>query len=406
MTPASSPTVSTTSATGKSAPAAVEKKTLANEDSAVSFEQLLQGLARPAAEQEGDSESMQLLESQPSLDAGVVDADAALLAPGAVLGLEHMHSLVGQTLRLDTQADRAQRDGSFAVHAAALPASDMSTGRSAGAVPIVALGVQPLVEDAAAAPMAAQAVTADAQQTQLEQAVDDAQVMGGAAITQEAAPDAAAGRIVLQTGVWQQVSPTMVAPLAALAGQVSQWAAQWLGAGGPGRASEPVERGQEGAAPGILPLGSGHQRLTEQAVQAAPASENAQNDAEPQRQEDLRFWLQGDQQRGEVLLQRDGQPLRVQVHMRGNEAHVVFRSDQADVRQLLDAGLGQLGDLLAQQGLALANAQVHPDAQQGQHQDAPAWGGARQGRVVVEAAPAPQAPAQSLSLTGRLNVYA
>lgn len=405
MTPASSPTVSTTSATGKSAPAAVEKKTLANEDSAVSFEQLLQGLARPAAEQEGDSESMQLLESQPSLDAGVVDADAALLAPGAVLGLEHMHSLVGQTLRLDTQTDRAQRDGSFGAHAAVLPPA-MSAGHSAGAVPIVALGVQPLAEDAAAAPMAAQAVTADAQLTQLEQAADDMQVMGGAAVKQEAAPDAVAGRVVLQTGVWQQVSSAMVAPLAALTGQVSQWAAQWLGAGGPGRASEPVERGQEGAAPGILPLGSGHQRLTEQAVQAAPASENAQNDAEPQRQEDLRFWLQGDQQRGEVLLQRDGQPLRVQVHMRGNEAHVVFRSDQADVRQLLDAGLGQLGDLLAQQGLALANAQVHPDAQQGQHQDAPAWGGARQGRVVVEAVPASQAPAQSLSLTGRLNVYA
>lgn len=399
MTITSSSTLSTTAAAGKASVAAVDKKSPAGEDSAVPFEQLLQGLARPVVEQDGDGGQ--------DLSSGVgTDADAALLAPGAVLGLEHMHSLVGQTLRLDTQADRAQRDGSFAAHAPALPSAMPAAGRSAGDVPIVALGVQPQGRDAAAPPPAAQAIAADAQLTQLEQAADDAQAMGGAAVQQESAPDTEAGRVVLQTGVWQLVSPA-AAPVAALAGQIGQWAAQWLGTKGAGPAQEQAYQGRhDGTVPGGLAVGASPHRLTEQAVQAATASEHAQNDAEPQQQEDLRFWLKGDQQRGEVLLQRDGQPVRVQVHMRGNEAHVVFRSDQADLRQLLDAGLNQLGDLLAQQGLALADAQVQPDARQGQSQEAPAWGPSRQGRVVVEEAPVAEAPAQSLPSTGRLNVYA
>ncbi len=396
MTITSSSTLSATAAAGKASAAAVDKKSPAGEDSAVPFEQLLQGLARLVAEQSGDGGQ--------DLASGA-DADAALLAPGAVLGLEHMHSLVGQTLRLDTQADRAQRDGSFAAHAAALSSAMPAAGRSAGDVPIVALGVQPQGRDAAAPPPAAQAIAADAQLTQLEQAADDAQAMGGAAVQQEAASDAEAGRVVLQTGVWQLVSPAAAAPVAALAGQIGQWAAQWLGTKGAGPAQEQADQGRhDGTVPGGLAVGASPHRLTEQAVQAATASEHAQNDAEPQQQEDLRFWLKGDQQRGEVLLQRDGQPVRVQVHMRGNEAHVVFRSDQADLRQLLDAGLNQLGDLLAQQGLALADAQVQPDARQGQ--EAPAWGQSRQGRVVVEEVPVAQAPAQSLPSTGRLNVYA
>ncbi|MFC4621718.1 flagellar hook-length control protein FliK [Comamonas nitrativorans] len=398
MTITSSSTLSATAAAGKASAAAVDKKSPAGEDSAVPFEQLLQGLARLVAEQSGDGGQ--------DLASGA-DADAALLAPGAVLGLEHMHSLVGQTLRLDTQADRAQRDGSFAAHAAALSSAMPAAGRSAGDVPIVALGVQPQGRDAAAPPPAAQAIAADAQLTQLEQAADDAQAMGGAAVQQEAASDAEAGRVVLQTGVWQLVSPAAAAPVAALAGQIGQWAAQWLGTKGAGPAQEQADQGRhDGTVPGGLAVGASPHRLTEQAVQAATASEHAQNDAEPQQQEDLRFWLKGDQQRGEVLLQRDGQPVRVQVHMRGNEAHVVFRSDQADLRQLLDAGLNQLGDLLAQQGLALADAQVQPDARQGQGQEAPAWGQSRQGRVVVEEVPAAQAPAQSLPSNGRLNVYA
>ncbi len=396
MTITSSSTLSASAAAGKASAAAVDKKSPSGEDPAVPFEQLLQGLARPVAEQDGNGGQ--------GLASGA-DAEAALLEPGAVLGLEHMHSLVGQTLRLDTQADRAQRDGSFAAHAPALPSAMPAAGHSAGDVPIVALGVQPLGRDAAAAPPAAQAITADAQLTQLEQAADDAQAMGGAAV-QEDAPDAEAGRVVLQTGVWQLVSPAATAPVAALAGQIGQWAAQWLGTRGAGRPQEQAgESRQEGVVPGGMSQGSSQYRLTEQAVQAATASEHAQNDAEPQGQEDLRFWLKGDQQRGELLLQRDGQPVRVQVHMRGNEAHVVFRSDQADLRQLLDAGLSQLGDLLAQQGLALADAQVQPDARQGQNQEAPAWGPGRQGRVVVED-PAVQTPAQSLPSTGRLNVYA
>ena len=162
----------------------------------------------------------------------------------------------------------------------------------------------------------------------------------------------------------------------------------------------------------LLSGGGTGQRLTEQAVQASTASQNAQNNPapQPQAQENLRFWLQGDQQRGEVVVQRDGKPLRVQVQMRGNQAHVVFRSDEAEVRTQLDAGLAQLGDLLAQQGLALAGAQVQPEAQPGQSHNAASYEGqAHQGRVQVAASAvagaAENANTGQPSGPGQLNVY-
>lgn len=389
---------------------------------ALPFGQLLQGLTdTPSAEgnvalADWVAHQAQVAEEVPLEVVG--DTDGGLLAAGAVLGLDQLQTLVGQTLRLDTQADRAQRDGTAAVTAALQQPADASIGQpaKAGETPVVALGVQP--SNTAAQNAAGQALVVDAQQGQLEAAAQDAQSGVGSAQPEspESQTDTSAGKLLLQTGVWQLVSPGAAAPAATMLGQMGQWAAQWLGsAGGTGTSEKNNE-----AAPGqknalgleaLLGGGSHGHRLTEQAVQASTASQNAQNNtsAPPQAHENLRFWLQGDQQRGELVLQRDGQPLRVQVQVHGNEAQVVFRSDAAEVRGLLDAGLAQLGDLLAQQGLVLTGAQVHPEAQQGQTQDAPPhWGAARAGRVLAaESAPvgADEAGTGPRWAPGQLNIY-
>ena len=401
------------------------KKEADHDLAALPFGQLLQGLADdPQAEAHSALAALaQLAAATPGAKESALDpealsnAEAAGLLPGAVLGLEQLQTLVGQTLRLDTQADRLQREGSSApLPSALLPAqSAMAKALASGETPAVALGVQ----SAGTNPLAAgQALVVDAQQGQMEAAAEDAQSLLG---TAQAEPevDTSAGKLLLQTGVWQLVSPSAAAPAAALLGHMGQWATQWLGSAGgggggvAGKNSESANGSKNTVGLEALLSGGGTgQRLTEQAVQASTASQNAQNNPapEPQAQENLRFWLQGDQQRGEVVVQRDGKPLRVQVQMRGNQAHVVFRSDEAEVRTQLDAGLAQLGDLLAQQGLALAGAQVQSEAQPGQSHNAASYAGqAHQGRVQV-AASAVAGAAENTNIgqpsgPGQLNVY-
>ena len=399
------------------------KKEADHDLAALPFGQLLQGLADgPQAEAHSALAALaQLAAATPGAKESALDsealsnAEAAGLLPGAVLGLEQLQTLVGQTLRLDTQADRLQREGSSApLPSALLPAqSAMAKALASGETPAVALGVQ----SAGTNPLAAgQALVVDAQQGQMEAAAEDAQSLLG---TAQAEPevDTSAGKLLLQTGVWQLVSPSAAAPAAALLGHMGQWATQWLGSAGGGGVAGKNSESANGSKntvglEALLSGGGTGQRLTEQAVQASTASQNAQNNPapQPQAQENLRFWLQGDQQRGEVVVQRDGKPLRVQVQMRGNQAHVVFRSDEAEVRTQLDAGLAQLGDLLAQQGLALAGAQVQPEAQPGQSHNAASYEGqAHQGRVQVAASAvavaAENANTGQPSGPGQLNVY-
>jgi flagellar hook-length control protein FliK len=72
----------------------------------------------------------------------------------------------------------------------------------------------------------------------------------------------------------------------------------------------------------------------------------------------MAFWMNSRQQRAEVVLDRDGAPVRVQVTMEGSTAHVTFRSDEQATRSMLDASVAQLRDMLAAQGVELAGVQV------------------------------------------------
>ncbi len=57
-----------------------------------------------------------------------------------------------------------------------------------------------------------------------------------------------------------------------------------------------------------------------------------------------------------------GQPLSVSVQVRGNEAQLIFRSDQPELRQLIGQALPQLKESFVQEGLLLAGASVSAQA--------------------------------------------
>jgi Flagellar hook-length control protein len=74
--------------------------------------------------------------------------------------------------------------------------------------------------------------------------------------------------------------------------------------------------------------------------------------AEEQIADQVAYWVNQKTQNAEMTLDRDGQPVQVTVSLSGSEAHVTFRSDQAQTRELLDSSMAQLRDF-AQRGLGV-----------------------------------------------------
>ncbi len=95
---------------------------------------------------------------------------------------------------------------------------------------------------------------------------------------------------------------------------------------------------------------------------AAPLPEGGLPDALA---EQLAYWAADRLQGAELTLAHEGAPLQVRVLLEGDNAQVDFRSDQSDTRALLDAGTGQLRELLDQEGLVLSDVSVGSGAQPG-----------------------------------------
>lgn len=308
------------------------------------------------------------------------DADAPLLAWADGMGWSAMHSLVGQTAQMDQAGDVSVRNGTHVQ--ARLDAGDplglsrqgMHTATSAAHFevekPVVAQGVATLA-DVAAGQQAAQSVQAGMSAQVLAQAtgqvLDDVaaalQLDGDALQRGERAGD---GRVALDSqwvAVDKQAQPSEA--MQRLMGQMSQFLAA---TGAPEAAGLRRTGGKSvddsvGAAGDVAALhghlAGGSARLTEGAVAQAAASQQAQGDAQSaQAEPDMAFWMNARQQRAELVLDRDGEPVRVQVTLDGNSAHVTFRSDTEVTRSQLDASLSQLRDMLAAQGLELAGVQV------------------------------------------------
>jgi flagellar hook-length control protein FliK len=79
----------------------------------------------------------------------------------------------------------------------------------------------------------------------------------------------------------------------------------------------------------------------------------------------IAYWVNQKTQTAELTLDRAGQPVEVSVSLSGNEAHVTFRSDQSETRELLDSSMAQLSDLLRSEGLVLSGMSVGTSARDG-----------------------------------------
>lgn len=159
---------------------------------------------------------------------------------------------------------------------------------------------------------------------------------------------------------------------------------QGTDAPGGGRAGE----GQPGSNGGV---GVASAAQEAGAVDGAPTFSDANPmAAEEQVADQVAYWVNQKTQNAEMTLQRDGQPVEVSVSLSGNEAHVSFRSDQAETRALLDHSMAQLSEMLRAQGLVLSGMSVGTSAQGGSGANAEGEQpggreGARQAQVVSKA---------------------
>lgn len=382
-------------------------------EGAPAFAQLLQGLQPPAA-LEARAAAQDVLEARQLPSAELVQADSAVLRDGLATGLD-LGSLVGQTALLDDRADAALQNGSFVLaQQAAGRASPAGWGGqphvAAGqAVATVAAGVQSALPWVAEGGAAAAVVKVATEAAGL---VED----GLQAVPDLVQPDtpASEGRVNL-LGAWKLEDPQAIPSptLQRVIGQVEQWAA--AGAGLQPKATERAEgskSGQDAVAGMSAAQGSGT-RLTENAVRETQQAQDAQWEAQADVPvEDMRFWLQGKQQRAEVVLDQDGQNVRVQVSVRGNEAHVTFQADQQYTRAVLDNSLAQLREMLEQQGVALAGVSVQAQTADGQQAGAgaqergDAWAPQGAARIAQVAVPDAGGSGAQRPRSQGLDVYA
>lgn len=381
-----------------------------------SFSKLLQG-AQGIGEVRAPSLSIDKLAAMAEVDVSVLPLAEGAFIPGLELlqGAWSVDSLVGQTQRLDiANADVALQDGSFlqAKQDAGL-AGTTGNNLAWGAQPNVALG-QSVATVAAGVQSAVSTAVASETQTVvaaasalLAEAADMAEAVAQTVSDGLKTDQASEGRVALH-GAWKLEDPQATAnpALHRVMGQVEQWAA--ASAGMQPKVTERAEGKSAATAAEWLSAGHGSgTRLTENAVQEAQQTQDAAFETPDAPVEDMRFWLQGKQQRAEVVLDKDGQPVRVQVSVRGNEAHVTFRADQAQTRELLDASVAQLREMLEQQGVQLAGVSVQADERGGQQPSQQGqtsrWedGAVQHAQVAVPVADGPSTrrqPAQGLDL--------
>ena len=135
--------------------------------------------------------------------------------------------------------------------------------------------------------------------------------------------------------------------------------AQWLAA------AEPAVR------PAATPLSTEHRAGasvlggSEQGAQGEPrlegetaVADSSAAGAEDAVTEQASYWVSDNLQNAELTVTHDGMPVEVSVSLSGNEAHVSFRSDESQTRDLLDASQDQLRDMLGKEGLVLSGVSV------------------------------------------------
>ncbi|MGD9773968.1 flagellar hook-length control protein FliK [Diaphorobacter sp.] len=282
--------------------------------------------------------------------AGLAGAEPDALAARMGLGLVRpgQDTLVGQTAQLDA-GGHSQEPGRPAGRFAAAPA-----GR--GGLP---RGLASAL-DAVGAPSAALGVGGGklAAEAGLERA---------AAATTQVTQGLVMGPVMVQaTGLAGRRDGGSAAaqPAAELAGEPAAPAAGVAAVGAAGAMAGAALGGDAWAAPrgGDAAAGQGLEPQSPSVADAAEAMPDAAQagmaSTEDQLAEQVAYWVHQKTQNAELTLDQGGQPVEVKVTLTGDEAHVTFRSDQAEARQLLDTGAAELRAMLQREGLQLAGVTV------------------------------------------------
>ena len=304
-------------------------------------------------------------------------------------------SLVAQTARMDAAPDPVswRSSGSAAVGMSTVAramqtawarGAGMSVGSSMGAQTAAALSVGAVLPAQAAPGVTVQQLLAAAQQ--------------GASTATEAASSA-------------RLEPSATAAEAVGA---ERWSQPGAALDAPITPATELPAGFALAAAQTAPTDA--QELALEGAGATPEAGGADADlGETLLGERLTQWVQQQRHSAELVLDRDGQALTVKVQIKGDEAHISFRSDQAETRQWLDASVQQLRDLLRREGLQLGgmSVDVANAGQQGQTGDEPPASGRRRqgagaaagGVQAVSAASTPVRRSGAAAGAGALDVF-
>lgn len=104
--------------------------------------------------------------------------------------------------------------------------------------------------------------------------------------------------------------------------------------------------------------------------------------------EQVSYWISNDVQSAEMKLQGLGEsPVEVRISMVGNEAHVTFRTDEAQARDALENASAHLKEMLQRDGVVLSGVSVGTSGSGGAGRQEPQPHQERQKAVVVVEAP-------------------
>ena len=180
---------------------------------------------------------------------------------------------------------------------------------------------------------------------------------GGAGATQSVSPGSGSERVAL--AVPTSLGTETLSAVSESAGTVAglSRSSEPRGEGNPSSSGQHSAGGMAEGAHGASPMESAA------ADGAAMLADPSQAGAEELVADQVAYWVNQKTQNAELTLTRDGQPVEVSVSLSGNEAHVSFRSDQSETRELLDRSMAQLSDLLRSEGLVLSGMTVGTSAQ-------------------------------------------
>lgn len=141
----------------------------------------------------------------------------------------------------------------------------------------------------------------------------------------------------------------------------------------------------------------GHFTPTVHFESAAASVDTSQPAPETAVADQVSYWVSQGIQNAELTFDgADAQPVQVSISLSGNEAHVVFRTDQLETRDLLTGSAAHLKDLLQSQGMVLSGLSVGSSGAGGadaRERRAPSEGRQNTGRSAPEvAAVRPTAP--------------